>query len=58
MLLRKQKELRSEKNSIDFSDRVKKMEFVRRWRPKCVYPHTGVCRKIKFTKRKEKKSKE
>lgn len=41
MLLRGQKELKSEKNNIDFSGRVKKMQFVRRQRPKCVCQHRG-----------------
>lgn len=41
MLFREQKELRSEKNSNDFNGKVKKMEFFRRWGPKCVYQHMG-----------------
>lgn len=44
MLLRGQKELRPEKNSIDLSGRVKKkkkMKLVRRGGPKCIYQYVG-----------------
>lgn len=55
MLFREQKESRSEKNSIDFSGNVKKMEFCRRWSIKmCLPTYRKELVKVKFTKEKEK----